>query len=310
MDSGNLVLLDDRNLKLWQSFENPSDTFLLGMKMDTNLKLTSWKSADDPGSGNFTFKMEDNRFIILNRSEIYWESEEYGMLNLRAKFDQLDDISSEVYNLLVNLKTQTPVLNNTRLFLDSTGVIQWVNNLLEGDSSVTWKQPRSKCLRYNVCGNFSSCNDDDYDSCKCLPGFYDDYSGDGDSSLQDKLRCARIKSPSCTGNDTVFLNLTMIKTGRPDQKFNVETEENCTSICLGRCPQCQAYSYAPPSTDRLASNCWIWTHDLTTLKEDYTYPRDDGRRLFVLVDKSDIGMQAIIIIKISDTFQFIFFFFC
>ncbi|WJX49850.1 hypothetical protein P8452_36235 [Trifolium repens] len=287
MDSGNLVLLDDRNLKLWQSFENPSDTFLLGMKMDTNLKLTSWKSADDPGSGNFTFKMEDNRFIILNRSEIYWESEEYGMLNLRAKFDPLDDISSEVYNLLVNLKTQTSVLNNTRLFLDSTGVIQWVNNLLEGDSSVTWKQPRSKCLRYNVCGNFSSCNDDDYDSCKCLPGFYN-----GDSSLQDKLRCARIKSPSCTGNDTVFLNLTMIKTGRPDKKFNVETEENCTSICLGRCPQCQAYSYAPPSTDRqrsdIASNCWIWTHDLTTLKEDYTYPRDDGRRLFVLVDKSDI----------------------
>ncbi|MCI51162.1 hypothetical protein A2U01_0072406, partial [Trifolium medium] len=51
------------------------------------------------------------------------------MLNLNAKFNVLDDIRSEVYNLLVNLKA--PVLNNTRLFLDSTGVIQWVNNFLE-----------------------------------------------------------------------------------------------------------------------------------------------------------------------------------
>jgi hypothetical protein len=331
MDSGNLVLLDDeqKEVKLWQSFENSSDTFLPGMKMNRNLKLSSWKNSDDPGNGNFTFKMEQinglNRFKILNLDEIYWESEEYGSLTYDSKIDQSDDISSVVYNLLTNfslpiLSKQIPMnsYDNTRLFLDSKGVIQWVDNLLVGGGDLLvrsrWNQPKTKCLRYDFCGNFASCNDDDYESCKCLAGFYDDYSVDGDSSLQDKLRCVRRKSPSCTGNDTVFLNLTKIKTGRPDQKFNVEYEENCTSICLGRCPQCQAYSYAPPSTDRqrsgpILSNCWIWNNSLTTLKENYTYG-NDSRRLFVLVDKSDIGMQAIIIIKISDTFQFLFFFFC
>ncbi|GAU39219.1 hypothetical protein TSUD_270620 [Trifolium subterraneum] len=234
--------------------------------------------------------MEDNRFVILNLEETYWESEEYGMMNLNAKFDDLDDISSAVYNLLVNFTTSSYVLSNTRLFLDSTGVIQWVKNLLEGDSPVLWKQPRSKCLRYNVCGNFASCNDDDDVPCKCLPGFYNDnVLGDGHSSLQDTDGCKRRKPTSCPRNDVAFLNMTMIKTRRPDSKITAESEEDCQSICLGRCTECQAYSYAPPvGRGLISSNCWIWNNSLTTLKEEYTYPRDDDRRLIVLVDKSDI----------------------
>jgi len=304
MDSGNLVLYDDElmGVKLWESFENPTDTFLPGMKMDRNLKLTSWKSAYNPSSGDFTFKTRDNRFIILNRSEIHWESEEH------RKHDQLDDISFEVYNLLTNFSLlaqnsmnnfssperrnkpiEIPIeqYNNKRLFLNSTGVIQWV----EGDLAVIWKQPRSKCLTYNVCGNFASCNDNDSVGCKCLPGFYNDNQGEEDSSLQ--AGCTRRKTASCTENDMAFLNLTMIKTGRPDIKVTVQYEENCTSVCVGMCPRCQAYSYAPLPTNYqrdVPLNCWIWTHSLTTLKEEYT-AWDDDRRLIVIVDKSDIGMH-------------------
>ncbi|GAU39217.1 hypothetical protein TSUD_270600 [Trifolium subterraneum] len=273
MDSGNLVLLgDDRNLTLWESFENPSDTFLPGMKMDTNLKLTSWKSVDDPGSGNFSFKMaEDNRFIILNRSEIFWESEEYGRLILDPNFDQFHDISSDVINLLTNFS-----------------VIQWEYQSGEGDLFVRWKQPKTNCSIYNVCGDFASCNDDDYELCKCLPGFD---KGKGDSSLQDnKVGCIRRTSLSRARSDTppAFLNLTMIKTGRPDVKVMADGEENCKSTCLEKYPLCQAYSYAPLTQRTLnPSTCWIWTHNLTTLKEDYT-DGDDDRRLFALVDNSDI----------------------
>ncbi|XP_058729575.1 G-type lectin S-receptor-like serine/threonine-protein kinase At4g03230 isoform X1 [Vicia villosa] len=292
LDSGNLVLYDDENMvvKLWESFENPTDTFLPGMKMDRNLKLTSWKGDDDPGSGNFSFKMErigDTRFVIMNRDQIYWESEEYGTLNFQVNNHESEDISSVVYSLLTNLSL--PILNNTRLLLNSTGVIQWVDNSLQGESLVRWKQPNTKCLTYNVCGNFASCNDNDK-VCKCLPGFNTDLLTD--SSLPDKAGCTRRKSAPCTTNDTVFLNLNMIKTGRPDIKFAVEYEESCKNKCLEMCPQCQAYSYAPLPTDRRRtfnpSNCWIWTHNLTTLKEDYTN-WDPNRRLIVLVDKSDIA---------------------
>ncbi|PNX74405.1 G-type lectin S-receptor-like serine/threonine-protein kinase, partial [Trifolium pratense] len=283
MDSGNLVLLDDRNLKLWQSFENPCDTFLPGMKMDSKLKLTSWKSADDPGIGNFSFEMErkgDSRYIIYNGNQIYWESGE-------TNNNQFDDINLEVYNLLTNFSTHIPI--DTRLFLDSTGVIRLLD--LEGDLSGRWNQPKTNCSKYNFCGEFASCNDDDDNKkCKCLPGF--DHAGKGDSSLQNNVGCTRRTSASCARNDTrTFLKLTMIKTRRPDLKLMVDLEENCTSICLEKCPLCQAYSYAPvPLTQRTLINpstCWIWTNNLTTLKEEYT-DGDDHRTLFVLVDKSDI----------------------
>ncbi|KAH0969071.1 hypothetical protein GBA52_029072 [Prunus armeniaca] len=56
----NLVLSDgdDRlavNNILWQSFQNPTDTFIPGMKMDNHMELTSWKDQDDPRIGDFTF---------------------------------------------------------------------------------------------------------------------------------------------------------------------------------------------------------------------------------------------------------------
>jgi len=300
MDSGNLVLYDDENMvvKLWESFENPTDTFLPGMKMDRKLTLTSWKAVDNPGRGNFSFKMEteDDRFIISNGEQIHWESEEYGPLNFEPKFDQVDDISSEVYHLLTNLSSFIP--NNTRLLLDKEGVLQWVDNLLEGELSVSWKQPKTDCLKYNFCGNFSSCNDNDK-VCKCLPGFDEDYSQEGDSIQPNKLNCTRRKPATCNRNDMAFLNLTMIKTRRPDKKLSLEHEENCTSLCLDMCPhpKCLAYSYAPLPTDHPRSvvplNCWIWTHSLTTLKEEYT-DWDDDRRLIVIVDKSDISMHMMI----------------
>ncbi|XP_027185994.1 G-type lectin S-receptor-like serine/threonine-protein kinase At4g03230 isoform X2 [Cicer arietinum] len=293
MDSGNLVLQDDdehNRTKLWESFENPTDTFLPGMNMYNNLKLSSWRNENDPGSGNFSFEMENdnNRFIILNRTQIYWESEEYKALNFKSKFDSTYDVSAEVFNLLSNFSSlilskpfPTKHYDNTRLFLNSKGVILWVDNLKQGELSVMWRQPKTNCSIYNICGNFTSCNDNDR-MCNCLPGFYNDDMG-------DKVGCKRRNSASCNGTDDMtFLNLTMVKVGSPNKKFALN-ETDCKSLCLQMCPRCQAYSYAPPPQQRglNLSPCWIWTHNLTTLKEDYI--NWDNRTLYVRVHKSDIA---------------------
>ncbi|XP_054779679.1 G-type lectin S-receptor-like serine/threonine-protein kinase At4g27290 [Prosopis cineraria] len=64
LGSGNLVLRDgkDQNPQnyLWQSFDYPSDTQLLGMKIGWDLRAglnrryTAWKNWDDPSLGDFT----------------------------------------------------------------------------------------------------------------------------------------------------------------------------------------------------------------------------------------------------------------
>jgi hypothetical protein len=81
LDSGNLVFGDSNTLLttiLWQSFEHPADTFLSGMQMSGNLKLTSWKSQVDPKEGNFTFQLDEerNQFVISDGSIKHWTSGE------------------------------------------------------------------------------------------------------------------------------------------------------------------------------------------------------------------------------------------
>lgn len=79
-DNGNFVLrysTNDNNNPddfLWQSFDYPTDTLIAEMKLGwdktTNLKrkLTSWKSEDDPSSGDYSYKIDiygmPQRFLL------------------------------------------------------------------------------------------------------------------------------------------------------------------------------------------------------------------------------------------------------
>uniref|UniRef100_A0A7N2MBP2 Bulb-type lectin domain-containing protein n=1 Tax=Quercus lobata TaxID=97700 RepID=A0A7N2MBP2_QUELO len=76
-DSGNLALYNNETT-LWESFKNPTDTFLPNMTMDVNSKLTSWRDRDDPGTGNFTFMLDTvgnpNTQTVNKEGMIYWKS--------------------------------------------------------------------------------------------------------------------------------------------------------------------------------------------------------------------------------------------
>lgn len=85
LDSGNLVLRAGQQV-VWQSFDYPTDAFLLGMKLGLfELKsgrarerfLTSWLSPSVPASGAFTMGVDPNntkRLVIWRLGELYWQS--------------------------------------------------------------------------------------------------------------------------------------------------------------------------------------------------------------------------------------------
>ncbi|KAL6313976.1 hypothetical protein AAG906_011707 [Vitis piasezkii] len=75
LDSGNLIMRNgkdsDPENSLWQSFDYPCDTLLPGMKFGWNRvtgldrHLSSWRSADDPSKGNFTYGIDLSGFPQL-----------------------------------------------------------------------------------------------------------------------------------------------------------------------------------------------------------------------------------------------------
>ncbi|KAA8524522.1 hypothetical protein F0562_010945 [Nyssa sinensis] len=287
LDSGNLVLIDDlsRNV-LWQSFDNPSDTFLPGMKMDGKLKLTSWTSIENPSSGNYTFEQDpenENNYRIRYGSILYWKSGESG------DFIRYNEIHTAVSLLLSN--SSVPSDETIRLWMNPSGQIQyfgWDNK--NGNWSSIWSAPGDdKCSLYNFCGNFGSCNSKNRLVCKCLPGFKPN-SPDNWNSGDFSGGCTR-KSTICPDSETTFLNPRMMKVGKPDSLSEVaKSEEDCKKECLSNC-QCQGYAFveADPSRRRSisfnSSRCWLWTEFLSNLEEEYS---QGGRDLYVRTVTSDI----------------------
>ncbi|KAJ9550175.1 hypothetical protein OSB04_014220 [Centaurea solstitialis] len=77
-DTGNAILEDKSGSVVWSSFGFPTDTFLPGMYMEKTMKLTSWKSQHDPGTGKFVFQKDQvfgyNNFTIFTDKKLHWKS--------------------------------------------------------------------------------------------------------------------------------------------------------------------------------------------------------------------------------------------
>ena len=87
LNDGNLVVSQVNSngsigKRLWESFDDPTDTLLPGMKLGVNHKtgrnwsLTSWLAQDDPAPGASTLEWEPKtrKLVIKRRGVPYWSS--------------------------------------------------------------------------------------------------------------------------------------------------------------------------------------------------------------------------------------------
>ncbi|KAK4711236.1 hypothetical protein R3W88_005749 [Solanum pinnatisectum] len=299
-DSGNLVLIDELSgERLWQSFDNPTDTFLPGMNMDSALKLTAWRvTQKDPSTGDYTFRQSHRKFeytILLQKTFLHWKGSAPAAY---AKPYSFSELPSFVVSMLNNFSNNTITLashfNYTRLLMNSSGEIQlygWFNES-RGWFQI-WSEPQGPCDVQDTCGKFGICNSGFMSRCKCLPGF-DPISPDEWTVGTYTDGCSRKSVSSCNKKSEfdTFVNMHLMKFEEPDTP-NVEakSEEDCRKGCLRNC-KCLAYSYfEQPIAERETSSmgtvpsCQIWTKDLNNLQENYTV----GFNLSVRVAITDIG---------------------
>ncbi|GMY37145.1 G-type lectin S-receptor-like serine/threonine-protein kinase RKS1 [Fagus crenata] len=189
-DSGNLVLVQDNiNEKvLWQSCDHPTDTLLPKMKLGLNritgldTFLTSWKSHDDPGSGDCFYKMNPSgspQIFLYKGSTLYyrtspwpWQASSAETFSLGFKFDFVNN-KDEVYFAFF---LDDPSIIS-RVVVDNSGMLQ---QLTWNEGDLQWKEhwsgPKYRCDKYGNCGAYGKCsfespNDINRFECMCLPGY-------------------------------------------------------------------------------------------------------------------------------------------
>ncbi|KAM0025465.1 putative non-specific serine/threonine protein kinase [Helianthus debilis subsp. tardiflorus] len=290
LDTGNAVLMNVvSGSPLWQSFENPTDTFLPGMKMDQKINLTSWKSVSDPAPGSFKFQLEqdESHYSIFEGSMTYhWKS---GKMST-SSFDN-NQIPSNVFNLLSNNTKQIPenvfrngtksyqnftfptVDSNSRLVMNHSGKVQYFSwSYVKSQWVSEWEEPKDACSIDKVCGPFGTCKENNNTSlCSCLPGYEP-------NSPDDHRQGCRRTSNTCDKRTDTFINMTMISMDDPTVRFfDSDKESGCVTECLNNCG-CWAYSYSSQNKggrqDPDPENkpgCWFWGSELYNVRGKGTH---------------------------------------
>ncbi|KAJ9168973.1 hypothetical protein P3X46_020445 [Hevea brasiliensis] len=271
LDSGNLVLIQGRSKRIvWQSFDYPTDTIIRGMKFGLNWKngldwsLTSWRSADDPGTGNYSAKLDPSgspQYFLYNGAKRHWRSVSWpwpwrALPNVRNySFVNNQD---EVYFTFFRDETSSIV----RIKMDYSGLIKWSTwHESEGQWKEFWSAPKYQCDFYGNCGAYSNC----YPSngltfeCSCLPGY--EPKSPKDWHLRDGLSgCVRkrLESSSVCGHGEGFVKVEHVKV--PDTSAAVwvdmsMSQSDCEQECKRNC-SCAAYASIPIAGKGMGCLAW------------------------------------------------------
>ncbi|XP_010247747.1 PREDICTED: G-type lectin S-receptor-like serine/threonine-protein kinase At4g27290 isoform X2 [Nelumbo nucifera] len=287
LESGNLVLKDGKDGSsesfLWQSFDYPCDTLLPGMKLGWNLKtgmnwrLSSWKSVDDPSTGDLTYGIELNEYpeTVMRKGskENYragpWNGLRYsGAPELKTnlifsfKFTWNNDEVSYMYQLLNdNSVISRLVLNQST---GNGGELQrYTWNTLSRNWQLFLSVPRDYCDSYGLCGAYSDCDMNESPVCQCLKGFKP--KSPSDWNLMDwSGGCVHQASLNCRKGEG-FVKFTGVKL--PDTRYtwvdkNINLKD-CEVECLKNC-SCTAYANSDISGG--GSGCAIWFGDLIDIR--------------------------------------------
>ncbi|KAI3810212.1 hypothetical protein L1987_19823 [Smallanthus sonchifolius] len=272
LDTGNFIIYEegDEENPIWQSFDYITDNLLPGMNYGRNLvtgvewRLTSWKSDDDPASGEFSFGIDTRGYpqvVLTDGPNIKfrggpWNGLRYtGYPNLRP---------NDIYNFTFVLNQKeiyyqyklitTSVL--TRVVLHPNGDIE---RLLWSDSEQEWKL-------------YLAPHNDQYSSKGCqrtIP--LDCGPGEGFNKYSN------LKLPDTQSswyNQAITL---------------VECEKKCKSNC-----SCNAYSNL--NISRAGSGCLLWFGDLIDIRTGYMAPEYAGDGIFSI--KSDVYSFGVLVLEI------------
>ncbi|GLJ42368.1 hypothetical protein SUGI_0877450 [Cryptomeria japonica] len=308
LDVGNFVLFGAQNTSeiVWESFANPTDTFLPTMKFWKGLKIISWKSSVDPAPGPFFEQMNPSPgktdvLLQYKNGVSYHSTGEW----TGSYFATLP--GSPSYSIL---KEELVVFSPTRMYYTyklapeagtmmvrvnwkgEISVYYWVNN---NSWNVIWFQPQLRCGVYGICGPCGVCfPQENIQSCRCVEGFNPRDAAAWNSQEWWLSGCVRRTPLNCSsingsgrGTTDGFLQAIdkSLSDEEPFQIMSNSTLRGCKTACLNNC-FCTAFSFA----DSNSPVCKMWFGDLLSMRDKAI--SSDGQPLFIRLAASDASQLS------------------
>ncbi|XP_034696954.1 receptor-like serine/threonine-protein kinase SD1-8 [Vitis riparia] len=304
LDTGNLVVRENKDADpenyLWQSFDYLTDTLLPGMKLGwdqktgSNRYLTSWKSKEDPSSGDYSFRLDPRGFpeiFIWNKQEKKYRSGPWngvrfsGVPEMKSSsvfaFDFEWNQDGAYYSYELTNKSIT-----SRLMVSSAGSLQrytWIETSQYWN--LYWFAPKDQCDDYRECGPYGICDTNSSPVCKCPRGF--EPKNPQAWNLRDGSDgCSRKTEFDCNNGDG-FLALKRMKLPETGSSFVDKSMslKDCEMTCRKNC-SCTGYANPEITSDK---GCIIWTTDLLDMRE---YAEGEGGQdLYIRVAASELGSE-------------------
>jgi len=307
MDDGNLVLGGSENgNSLWQSFQEPSDTYIPKMRLAANprtgkkMTLTSWKSPSDPSIGSFSLGIDPSSIpevVLWNDSRPIWRTGPWngqvfiGVPEMNSVY--LDGFNLAVdgnggFTLSVGFADESDITNFVLSSEGKFGQVFW-DDMNEGSWRYEWESVQDACDVYGKCGSFASCDAKNSPICSCLKGFEPKNANEWNSRnwtngcvRRKAMRCERIQYGGELGKEDGFSKLERVKVPDFAEWSSSTTEQKCRDDCWNNC-SCIAYAYYT------GIYCMLWKGNLTDIKKFSS----GGADLYIRLAYTELGKRFI-----------------
>ncbi|XP_059074326.1 G-type lectin S-receptor-like serine/threonine-protein kinase At2g19130 [Cryptomeria japonica] len=292
LDSGNFLVLRDGNKSetVWQSFDNPVDTWLPGMTFGGQQKLVSWKNSFDPAPGLFFFHADSSgakQFVLKwNNSVQYWES---GIWDGKI-YSEMPEIADERQFIFIVESNSSGLFQSyklnphfnavTRILLTKFGQVQ-VYAFDGSNWSMFFSVPRDGCALYGTCGAYGTCDSRNLQLCSCGEGFKP--KDDRAWRSQDWASSGCVPQSPLNCSTDRFIDLGVLLPDDYSSSHPASTKKDCQKACLHNC-SCTAFAFNPPS-----GPCQTWSRDLLNMR--YSTPSKSNSNVFIRVGASQLSTK-------------------